>query len=175
MENTNQTIQISYGDQQDVVAQFNSIDSFASSDYLSRYASNFGYQHLVDRELNFWKNKAIVHNFFITSANADYNYGLDFKIWVYYSTREGMNFCIEFSLGGKCLNNQGLRLVLLDTKLPEGWSNDFEKNIALYPEFCHNANNNITQSIRFSDVAFKKDAEFRGRLIERCKMGQIFG
>lgn len=174
MQNAQETIQINYGNKQDVIAQFNSIDSFASSDYLSRYASNFGYQHLVDREMNFWKNKAIVHNFFITSANADYNYGLDFKIWINYSTNEGMNFCKEFSLGSKSLNNAGLKLVQLDTKMPVGLSDDFD-NIDLLNEFAYNIKNNIIESIRFSDVSFKKDAEYRHLLRKRCEQGQIFG
>ena len=176
MTHTQEKIQINYGDQQDVIAQFDSIDSFASSDYLSRYASKFGYEHLVDREINYWKNnKSIVHNFFITSTNAEYNYGLDFKVWISYSTNDGMNFLKEFSLGSKCLTSAGLRIVLLDTKMPEGWSNDWEKNKDLFPQFGYNMQNNIIESIRFSDVAFKKDAEFRGMLIERCKMRQIFG
>lgn len=174
MQNAQETIQINYGNKQDVIAQFNSIDSFASSDYLSRYASNFGHQHLVDREMNFWKNKAIVHNFFITSANADYNYGLEFKIWINYSTNEGMNFCKEFSLGSKSLNNAGLKLVQLDTKMPKGLSDNFD-NIDLLNEFAYNIKNNIIESIRFSDVSFKKDAEYRHLLRRRCEQGQIFG
>lgn len=174
MQNAQETILINYGNKQDVIAQFNSIDSFASSDYLSRYASNFGYQHLVDREINFWKNKAIVHNFFITSANADYNYGLEFKIWINYSTNEGMNFCKEFSLGSKSLNNAGLKLVQLDTKMPKGLSDNFD-NIDLLNEFAYNIKNNIIESIRFSDVSFKKDAEYRHLLRRRCEQGQIFG
>lgn len=174
MQNAQETIQINYGNKQDVITQFNSIDSFASSDYLSRYASNFGYQHLVDREINFWKNKAIVHNFFITSANADYNYGLEFKIWINYSTNEGMNFCKEFSLGSKSLNNAGLKLVQLDTKMPKGLSDNFD-NIDLLNEFAYNIKNNIIESIRFSDVSFKKDAEYRHLLRRRCEQGQIFG
>ena len=81
------------------------------SGYVQKYAANFGYEHLVKREMQRWSKYE--PTFYIVNADATINYGLDFKIMVSYNA-DDCNFFAEFSLGSSCLSAGNLRMVIID-------------------------------------------------------------
>lgn len=160
---------ITWGNEQTIVAQFKTIDELVLSGYVDKYASNFGYEHLVKREMERWA-KYQIHNVFVTSANPKFNYGLDFKIWVNY-TADGMNFIKEMNIGSSSLTSAPLQRVNLNIAVPAGFDfNNIENNSPeTIKQWMHNITNNVYSSFEFSTNAFyKKDSQFRPQLREMC-------
>jgi hypothetical protein len=167
--NNNSTIWIQWGDEQKIVAQFKTIDELVSAGYVAKYASNFGYEHLVDRSLKNWANVQI-HDVFVTSANPVFNYGLDFNIWIHY-TVDGINFMKQLNIGSASLTSAPLQRVMLNIALPAGLDlNNLENNSPeIMAEWASNIKNNVYSSFDFSTNAFyKKDSQFRSQLRELC-------
>lgn len=156
---------ITWGNEQTIVAQFKTMDELVLSGYVDKYASNFGYEHLVKREMERWA-KYQIHNVFVTSANPTFNYGLDFKIWINY-TADGINFMKQLSLGSSSLTSAPLQRVNLNIAVPAGFDfNNIENNSPeIIAEWCSNIQNNVYSSFEFSTNAFyKKDLQFRQML-----------
>lgn len=167
--NNNSTVWIQWGDEQTIVAQFKTIDELVSAGYVAKYASNFGYEHLVDRSLKNWANVEI-HNVFVTSANPTFNYGLDFKIWIHY-TVDGINFMKQLNIGSASLTSAPLQRVMLNIALPVGLDiQNLENNSPeIIAEWFSNMQNNVYSSFDFSTNAFyKKDSQYRSQLRELC-------
>lgn len=168
-ENTEKRVFIQWGDTQNIIAQFKTMDELVLSGYVDKYASNFGYEHLVKREMERWA-KYQIHNVFVTSANPTFNYGLDFKIWINY-TADGMNFMKQFNLGSSSLTSAPLQRVNLIIAVPTGFDYNIIENNSpeTMNEFMHNIMNNVYSSFEFSTNAFyKKDSQFRPQLRELC-------
>ena len=172
--NNEKRIWIEWSEKTMVKQQFKTLDELMESGFVQKHASNFGYEHLIKRTMDGW-SKHEIHNIFIVDANPVFNYGLDFKMWIHYST-DGMNFMMELSIGSSSITSAPLQRVNLITKSPDGF--DF-KNIEnnsreMMMEWMEMINNNIIESFRFSTNAFyKKDAKYRNQLREMCKSSQI--
>ena len=156
---------IQWGSNTEITKQFKSLDEFAKSDYLTIHANNFGYNHLIEREISRW-SKYKVHNIFIVDADAEYNYGLEFKMYIHY-TADGINFFAELTLGASAITSSPLIRVMLIHKKPVGLDlTDLNNNSEeLWSEWFENMNNDIYESFSFSTNAFyNKGREFRKEL-----------
>jgi len=157
-----------------ITKQFKSFDEFAKSDYLTTYATNFGYNHLVEREIASW-SKYKVHNVFIVDADAKYNYGLDFKMYIHY-TADGINFFSELTLGSSTLTSAPLIRVMLAHRKPQGLNiQDIKSNSdEVMQEWYENMKNDIYESFCFSTNAFyNKGREFRNKLRKLSEIPSI--
>jgi hypothetical protein len=164
------TIWIEWSNKKNVIAQFKTIESFMSTDWLMRQADNFGQTHLVKNEMDRW-SKYPVHNIFVVEMDPVHNYGLDFQCWIHY-TADGMNFMREISTGGSSITSAPLVRVMLNTKSPVGMDwNDLSNNTPeIMKEWMQMINDNVIESFAFSsNVAFKKDASVRHILREQCQ------
>jgi hypothetical protein len=94
----------------EIIETFNMAELMESG-YVQKYASNFGYEHLVKREMERWNKYE--PTFYVVKADASINYGLDFKIMVSYKA-DGCNFFMQFSLGSSCLSAGNLRMVVFE-------------------------------------------------------------
>jgi hypothetical protein len=154
--------------------QFKSLDEFANSDYLSIHAENFGYSHLVEREISRW-SKYKVHNVFIVDADVEYNYGLDFKMYIHY-TADGINFFKELTIGSSAITSAPLIRVMLTNKRPVGFDlrNLNNNSEELMIEWFTNMKNDIYESFCFSTNAFyNKGREYRQEL-RKLSQSSIF-
>lgn len=156
---------IEWGNQENITAQFKSMADFMETDYMERYAKNFGQLHLMEAEVNGW-NKYEVHNIFVVSAEAQYNYGLDFKMFIHY-TSKGVKFLKELRTGGKGLSSAPLKRVFFNTTKPEGFSYEEENTLEVTMAFMENIKNDIYESFKYSmNVGYKKDLKVRHLLRE---------
>ena len=89
-------------------------DELKESGFIQKYADNFGYNHLVERELERWAKYN--PTYYILEADSKLNFGLDFQIWIWYKA-DGIQFFAQMSLGSCSISNQGLRRVKM---LPGG-------------------------------------------------------
>jgi hypothetical protein len=172
--NNQNVVFIEWGNEKTIVAQFKTIDELVSAGYVAKYASNFGYEHLVDRSLKNWANVEI-HHVFVTSANPKFNYGLDFNIWINY-TVGGINFMKQLNIGSASLTSAPLQRVMMHTAIPAGLDlNNLQNNSPeIMAEWAFNMKNNIFESFSFSMNAFyKKDSQFRAQLVELCSKYQF--
>ena len=164
-------IWIEWSNKQNVIAQFKTIESFMSNDWMQRHADNFGQSHLIAQTMRGWE-KHTINNIFVVDTNPVNNYGLDFKMWIHYTTNDGMNFMMELHTGGSSLTSAPLVRVNLNTKTPVGFDwNDISNNTPeMFKEMSYLIENKIIESFEFSsNVAFKKDRSVRHLLIEQCK------
>jgi hypothetical protein len=155
--------------------QFKSLDEFANSDYLSIHAENFGYSHLVEREISRW-SKYKVHNVFIVDADVEYNYGLDFKMYIHY-TADGVNFFAELSLGASAITSSPLRRVMLTIKKPADLNlSDLQFNSKeVLNEWFKNMNEGTYESFCYSTNSFYgKGREYRQELRDLSKKSGAF-
>jgi hypothetical protein len=170
-QNTEKRVWIEWGNKQTIVEQFATVDQFMESGYMEKYASNFGYNHLINKEVDRMHNLDIEH-IFITKADPELNYGLDFKMWKVYTIDGGMRFLKEITLGGCSITNAPLARVNLNVKTPVGldFTDLANVDIELFAEWTKNCENNVFESFEFStNVWYKKDAEFRPELRRMCK------
>jgi hypothetical protein len=153
-----------------IVNQYKSIDDLVESGYLNTYASNFGYNHLIEREVKSW-SKYTVHNIFIVDADPQYNYGLNFKMYIHY-TADQINFFAELTIGSKSITNGALIRVMLTHRKPEGLNiHDVKSNSEeILKEWFDNMDNDIYDSFCFStNACYNKGREFRNELREMSK------
>jgi len=172
--NNETRIWIEWSEKTIVSKQFKTLDELMESGFVQKHASNFGYEHLINRTMDQW-SKHQIHNIFIVDANPVFNYGLDFKIWMHYST-DGMNFMMELSIGSSSLTSAPLQRVNLITKTPVGFDfNELSNNTReMMMEWMRMINENEIESFRFSTNAFyKKDSKYRNQLREMCKSSSI--
>jgi len=164
-------IWIEWSNKQNVIAQFKTIESFMSTDWMQRHADNFGQSHLIAQTMNGW-SKHTINNIFVVDANPVFNYGLDFKMWIQYTTNDGMNFMMELQTGGSSLTSAPLVRVNLTAKTPVGfnWDDLTQNSPEMIAELHKCFNENLIESFEFSsNVAYKKDASVRHILREQCK------
>lgn len=183
-------IPIEWGNEQTVITQFDNVVDFENSKYLERYAKKFGYSHLVEEKLDRLRKMNNLHNIFITEANPKTNYGLDFKMYKYYTIEEGIMFINEITLGGISITSRPLQRVRLEHKTTPFYEKyiefsvneeDDEKKAAFMKKNIERFNkeskkvsnyrkNNILDKFSFSmNVGYKKDREFRAELAELSK------
>jgi hypothetical protein len=158
-----------------IAKQFKSFDEFVKSDYLSIHAKNFDYNHLVEREIASW-SKYKVHNVFIVDADPEYNYGLDFKMYIHY-TADGINFFSELTIGSKGISSNPLIRVMLTIKKPADLNLlDFKSNSdEIFNEYIQNMNEGTYESFCYSTNSFySKGREFRQELRDLCKSSGAF-
>jgi hypothetical protein len=93
---------------------------YINSEYPNRIATNFGYEHLVDREHKRWFK--YTPTVFICEANPETNYGLNFMTFLHYQT-EDIKIIKEISYGSHSLRGGALEevvgLPLLDLSLEQ--------------------------------------------------------
>jgi hypothetical protein len=183
-------IPIEWGNKQTVITQFDNVADFENSKYLERYAKKFGYSHLVEEKLDRLRKMDNLHNIFITEANPKFNYGLDFKMYKYYTIEEGIMFMNEITLGGISITSRPLQRVRLEHKTTPFYeeymeyaiSDDLEENkkdfmkknaekfSKEYEKVSNYRKNNIVDNFSFSmNVGYKKDREFRAELADLSK------
>ena len=168
--NNENKIWIEWSDKKIVKNQFKTLDQLMESGFVQKHAANFGYEHLVKREMERW-SKYPIHNLFIVDANPVHNYGLDFTMWIHY-TADGINFIKELSIGSSSLTSAPLRRVNLNMKQPVGLDLfNIEKNTPeIIAEWMDCIKNNLIESFEFSsNVAYKKDEKYRNGLREMSK------
>lgn len=109
-----------------------------------KQAENFGREHAyLDAVRRMEQHNPV---YYITPANPEHNYGLDFKIWAFYIA-DGIKFFKEMSFGGcSVISSSPLQRVIIDGG-----------------------------EIGFADEWFKKDKEFRPALRRLSEAGFIFG
>ncbi len=167
---------IEWGNKETILFQFKNMTELIESGYLTKYAANFGYQHLVDREIASW-SKHQVHNIFVTAADPKYNYGLDFQLWINYTNNE-MNFMMKMSIGSSSISSSPLQRVNFNVKTPEGFDilNYKDMSHEMKMEWVENIGQKIYESFEFSTNAFyKKDLKYRPELRQMCsKYGFTF-
>ena len=81
---------------------------YVASDYPSLECANFGYEHLMAKELKRWGKYD--PQVFITDEDPKHNYGLSFKVYLRY-TADGINFFRSISYGSSSLSNAGFRAI----------------------------------------------------------------
>lgn len=115
-----------------------------ASGFPLKQAENFGREHSYKEAVARMEQYNPVY--YITGANPEHNYGLDFIIWALY-TADGIKFFKEMSFGGcGVISSSPLQRVVIG---------DGE--------------------IGFTDEFFKKDKEFRPALRRLSDAGFIFG
>jgi len=172
--NNEKMIWIEWSNKLIVKNQFKTLDELMESGFVQKHASNFGYEHLVKQTMNGW-SKHEINNIFIVDANPVMNYGLDFKIWIHYTT-DGINFMMELSIGSSSMTSAPMQRVMLNTKSPVGLDlNNIANNTPeIMAEWMNCITNNLIESIEFSsNVWFKKDEKYRNELREMCKSKSI--
>ena len=174
-QTSEERVYIQWNKKTQIKEQFKSFADFAKTHYLTTHANNFGYNHLVEREILRW-SKYKVHNIFIVDADVQYNYGLDFKMYLHY-TADGITFFRELTIGSSAITASPLIRVMLFHKLPTGLDiNNFHGNSPeLLAEWFDNMNNNIYDAFCFSTNAFyNKGREFRNELRELSAKSEAF-
>ena len=167
------TVMIEYGDTQIVRENYRTIEQFKKSGYMEKYASNFGYNHLIQKYYD-QMEKYEMKNIYITEADPKHNFGLDFRMWKLYTADQGILFFKQIKLGGACISNTPLRRVHLTKLMPEGLDlNDSEsvkENPELVKQYFKNCDDNICESFSFStNVGYKKDQKYRDELRKLSK------
>lgn len=83
-------------DTNNVIDVFN-LSELSKSNYVNEWADNFGYNHLVKKELERWVKYDA--SFYIMKADRDFNYGLDFTIMASFNLN-GKNIIQQVTFGG---------------------------------------------------------------------------
>jgi len=78
-------------------------EEYAISHFPETECSNFGYNHLMQQELNRWRKYD--PEVYILKANKRYNYGLDFKVYLRYTTKDGLTHFNSISYGSHALTS----------------------------------------------------------------------
>jgi len=83
-------------------------DEYLESDYPTRECENFGYEHLMKKELLRWGKYS--PQVIISNQEKEFNYGLDFKVYLLY-TVDGLNFFKSINYGSSSISNRGFRTI----------------------------------------------------------------
>tara|TARA_R110002020_G_scaffold320599_3_gene536531 strand:- start:387 stop:854 length:468 start_codon:yes stop_codon:yes gene_type:complete len=87
-----------------IIKKLNLVE-YINSEYPTRIAENFGYHHLLNSEHRHWDKYS--PEVYIVEADPQYNYGLDFKVYLRYKA-DGINFFKEISYGSASLTSTGI-------------------------------------------------------------------
>lgn len=85
-----------------------SYQQYIDSDYPQHECENFGYEHLMDKELERWMKYQ--PQVFVTTEDKEHNYGLDFKIYLRYKS-DGFYHFRSISFGSSCISNASFRAI----------------------------------------------------------------
>lgn len=163
---------IEWGDKKYVSKNINSINELIESGYLDKYAKNFGYEHLINKEVDFLKKLNIL-KIYIVVEDEKHNYGLDFSIWYLHKGKgvnEDMKFLNELSFI-KSMTSAPMMRVLMITKAPDSLNLDNIESINKneLEEFLFNMQNNVIEGFRISkNAGYKKDSNIRELVRKEC-------
>lgn len=96
----------------EIIQKILGTQELTESGLVTKWASNFDYQHLVKEEIARWEKYN--PTFYIVKAEAEHNYGLDFNIYVSYKA-DGINFFNQFQFIHS-LTSYGVKRVLIFDK-----------------------------------------------------------
>ena len=101
---------------------------YKDSDYPQRECENFGYEHLMKRELERWNKYD--PQVFITEEDPKHNYGLNFKVWLHYKA-DGLYFFASISYGSSSISSGGFRSLSSPSFVMD--EDDFDRSVAALP------------------------------------------
>lgn len=116
------------------------------SGYALKQASNFGYEHSLQDELKRWEKYSPIY--YIIEADAKFNYGLDFEIYIRYWA-DGLQFIRPITFrGGSTLSSTPFRRAYIDEGVYFGVKQE--------------------RYLSAGQVGYKKDREYRSILRQLC-------
>lgn len=84
----------------------------AAMPVIEKQFDNFGQLHNLNRRVKIWEDACKTEKVLQVAADPKFNYGLDFKLYHVYKTRDGIRFCKEICISS-ALTNADLQMVAI--------------------------------------------------------------